>query len=103
MAAVTRSPQRFGRMFGSLPAFCPSTDKMRSALLMMGAPGGILDAKDNLAAGPVKLITDPSLSTNNPDNPGHTAGTTFLGQFLDHDITFDASSALGQTTDPQVT
>ena len=103
MAAVTRSPQRFGRMFGSLPAFCPATDKMRSALLMMGAPGGILDANDNLAAGPVKLITDPSLSPNNLDNPTQTAGTTFLGQFLDHDMTFDASSALGQTADPEAT
>src|SRR5947199_6960055 len=103
MAGVTPLPQRLGRMFGSLPAFCPATDKMRSALLMLGAPGGILDANDNLAAGPVKLITDPSLSTNNRDNPTQTAGTTFLGQFLDHDITFDASSALGQTADPQST
>jgi hypothetical protein len=32
---------------------------------------------------------------NNPNNPTHTAGTTFFGQFLDHDITFDASSPLG--------
>src|SRR5437773_8850541 len=103
MAAVAQSPTRFGRMFSTLPAFCPSTDKMRSALLMMGAPGGILDAKDNLAAGPVKLITDPSLSTNNPDNPSQNAGTTFFGQFLDHDITFDASSPLGLTADPQST
>jgi Animal haem peroxidase len=102
-AAVAQSPQRFGRMFSSLPAFCPATDKMRSALLMMGAPGGILDAKDNLSAGPVRLITDPSLSTNNPDNPTHTAGTTFFGQFVDHDITFDASSPLGITADPQST
>jgi Animal haem peroxidase len=102
-AAVAQSPQRFGRMFGSLPAYSPATDTMRSVLLMMGAPGGILDAKDNLAAGPVKLITDPSLSTNNPDNPTHTAGTTFFGQFLDHDITFDVSSSLGRTTDPEST
>jgi hypothetical protein len=102
-AALIQSPQRFGRMFGSLPAFCPATDKMRSALLQMGAPGGILDAKDNLSAGPVRLITDPSLSVNNPDNPQQTAGTTFFGQFLDHDITFDRSSTLGQSADPQAT
>jgi Animal haem peroxidase len=102
-AAVAQSAQRFGRMFGSLPAFCPATDKMRSALLQMGAPDGILDAKDNLAAGPVRLITDPSLSTNNPDHPQHAAGITFFGQFLDHDITFDTSSTLGQTADPQST
>jgi hypothetical protein len=32
--------------------------------------------------------------TKNPDNPDHTAGVTFLGQFLDHDITFDPTSSL---------
>src|SRR5919197_438007 len=64
------------------------------------ALGGALDAKDNLAAGPVSLITDPSLSANNPNNPTHTAGTHFFGQFVDHDITFDTSSPLGVTTDP---
>jgi hypothetical protein len=46
------------------------------------------------------LITDPSLSANNPNNPTHTAGTTFFGQFVDHDITFDTSSPLGVPTDP---
>jgi hypothetical protein len=67
----------------------------------MGAPGGLLDAKDQLSAGPVALITDPALSVNNPNNPTHTAGTTFFGQFVDHDITFDVGSRLGQPTDPQ--
>ena len=30
-----------------------------------------------------------------------TAGTTFLGQFLDHDMTFDTTSPLGVPTDPE--
>lgn len=47
------------------------------------------------------LITDPSLSANNPDNPSHTAGTTFVGQFIDHDVTFDIGSRLAQPTDPE--
>jgi hypothetical protein len=37
---------------------------------------------------------------NNPNNPTHSAGTTFLGQFVDHDITFDTTSAMGVPTDP---
>ena len=36
----------------------------------------------------------------NPDNPAHTAGTTFFGQFIDHDLTFDTNSKLGTPTDP---
>ncbi|HZT85980.1 MAG TPA: heme peroxidase family protein [Gaiellaceae bacterium] len=59
-----------------------------------------MDAKDDLSQGPIALITNPDLSKNNPDNPTHTAGTTFMGQFIDHDITFDTSSKLGVTTDP---
>jgi hypothetical protein len=46
------------------------------------------------------LITDPRLSANNRNNRTHTAGTTFFGQFLDHDITFDTGSPLGVPTDP---
>jgi len=34
------------------------------------------------------------------DNPGHPAGYTFLGQFVDHDITFDPVSSLERSNDP---
>ncbi len=34
------------------------------------------------------------------DNPGHPAGYTFLGQLIDHDITFDPVSSLGRRNDP---
>jgi Animal haem peroxidase len=98
--SVSTSPTTFGRMFPSLPPFAPATDVMRAALADLGKPGGLLDAKDDLSKGPVLLITDPSLSANNPNNPTHTAGTTFFGQFVDHDITFDTTSRLGVTTDP---
>jgi hypothetical protein len=66
----------------------------------MGRPGGMMDAKDALERGPADLILDPALSANNPNNPTHTAGTTFFGQFMDHDMTFDAGSPLGVPADP---
>jgi hypothetical protein len=74
-----------------------------AALTELGRPGGLLDARDALAAGPKALIVDPSLSAGNPNNPTHTAGTTFFGQFVDHDITFDASSPLALATRPEAT
>jgi hypothetical protein len=94
------APESFGRMF-RLPPFAPPSPKVEAALVELGKPGGLLDANDPLAAGPKALIVDPSLSANNPNNPTHTAGTTFFGQFLDHDITFDAGSRLGRPTKPE--
>jgi hypothetical protein len=99
-ATVATSPTTFGRIFRRLPAFAPATDAVRDALRNLGAKGGPLDALDDLSKGPVLLITDPSLSANNPNNPTHTAGTTFFGQFVDHDITFDVASPLGVPTEP---
>ena len=43
----------------------------------------------------------PRAEREQPQQPDHTAGTTFLGQFLDHDMTFDASSRLAHPTNPQ--
>ena len=51
--------------------------------------------------GPIRLITNPELSPRNRDNTAATAGVTFLGQFLDHDMTFDATSRLGRPTQPE--
>jgi hypothetical protein len=101
-ATVSTSPTTFGRIFPNLPPFAAATDAVRAALADLGKPGGLLDANDDLSKGPVLLITDLSLSADNPNNPTHTAGTTFFGQFVDHDITFDTTSALGVTTDPAV-
>ena len=97
---TTRS-DRFSRLFERLPPFADPSLSVQSALREMGAKGGLLDAKDQLNAGPVQLIVDPALSVNNPDNPTTTAGITFLGQFIDHDMTFDASSRLGVPTRPE--
>jgi Animal haem peroxidase len=92
----------FGRMF-DLPPFAADSPRLRAALLKIGEPGGPLDAKDNLfgpGGGPVTLITDPSLSLVNQNNPRDTAGLTFVGQFIDHDLTFDATSKLGVAAEP---
>jgi hypothetical protein len=95
------SPSRFGRIFYGLQPFVEHSAQAEAALLDLGRPGGILDAGDPVERGPVLLITDPLLSANNPNNPGQPAGATFMGQFLDHDMTFDVGSMLGRPTDPR--
>src|SRR5581483_4626293 len=89
-------PGRFGRMFPQLQPFATASPALQAALLDIGKPGGILDAKDDLSKGPILLITDLTLSQNNPNNSTHTAGTTFLGQFIDHDLTFDLDAVYGR-------
>jgi hypothetical protein len=42
----------FGRIFPGLPPFAPATGTVRSALLEVGTPGGIIDANDDLPPGP---------------------------------------------------
>jgi hypothetical protein len=105
------SSQDFGRLFPGLPPFADATDKVRAALLEVGKQGGLMDAHDDLAAGPKALIVDPAVNGNptpadpygsNPDNPTMAAGTTFVGQFIDHDITFDQTSQLGVPQNPMV-
>jgi hypothetical protein len=59
-----------------------------------------MDAGDDLSD-PITLITDPAKSVNNPDNTTNTAGFTFFGQFVDHDMTFDPTSSLARQQDPE--
>jgi len=101
----------FGRMFPDLEPFAEPSDRVKAALVAVGAPGGIMDAKDRLDAGGKALIVDPTVNGNptadnpygsNPDNVTMTAGSTFVGQFTDHDITFDQTSKLGVPQDPLV-
>jgi hypothetical protein len=103
---VTAAPDpRFSRMF-QLPSFVdPRSAAVRAAMTEIGRPGGIMDARDPLQEGPVRLVTNPELSPNNRDQviTNMTAGTTFVGQFLDHDITFDNTSPLGTPAEPTAT
>ena len=93
-------PDRFGRLFENLEPFAEPKPKIVAALKALGAPGGPMDAQDDLAAGPLGLILNPG---PNRDNTAHTAGMTFVGQFIDHDLTLDATSPLGEPTDPERT
>jgi hypothetical protein len=96
---------RFGRIFPMLPSFAPDTPKIRDALLKIGAAGGPMDPGDQLND-PIQSIINPD--PDNPDNnnndgtPRITAGMTFLGQFIDHDTTFDAASSLDRQQDPDM-
>ncbi|GAA4014609.1 heme peroxidase family protein [Actimicrobium antarcticum] len=90
----------FSRMFPELPSFAPSNDAVREQASKLGAKGGVIDALDN--------VTDPTQSIanagpRNPDNPAMTAGMTFLGQFIDHDLTLALKAPLRETTDPRRT
>jgi hypothetical protein len=89
-------------MFPELPPFAPPTDEAREQAKKLGEKGGLIDALDDLSD-PILSITDPARRVNNPDNPNMTAGLTFLGQFLDHDITFDPNSPLLEKTNPKKT
>jgi hypothetical protein len=91
---------RFGRLFPTLPPFAADTPPVRDALGELGAPGGPMDPGDDLSD-PITLVTDPAKRARNPDNPAVTAGFTFLGQFLDHDMTFDPTSSLARRQDPE--
>jgi Animal haem peroxidase len=89
---------RFGRMFRSLPP----AEWPRDALVTLGHemtsdPETDPDDKTLPAAAPednAKRIQDDE------ENSGIPAGYTYLGQFIDHDITFDPASSLQQQNDP---
>jgi hypothetical protein len=96
--ASPRHPDNvFTRMFPGLPPFSQQTNDARTAVQQLAAQGGLLDSHDQLTD-PVASITNPG--PVNRDNPTMTAGMTFLGQFLDHDITFDKKSALNANVSP---
>jgi hypothetical protein len=93
----------FTRMYAELPPFALQNDTTRAAVQRMGARSALFDAGDNLSD-PIQSILNPAVfSPNNPDNPNMSAGMTFLGQFLDHDLTFDRRSLLNANADPRRT
>ena len=91
---------KFGRLFGALQPFASDTPSTRKALLDLGKAGGLMDAHDPVASAK-DLIVNPALNVGNVNNPKMTAGMTFLGQFLDHDMTFDPTSSLERQADPE--
>ncbi|HET6675734.1 MAG TPA: heme peroxidase family protein [Nitrospiraceae bacterium] len=98
-----RPDDSFTRMFPKLPPFSSQTDEAREQARQLGVKGGPTDALDILTD-PVQSILNPAaFSPHNPDNPAMTAGMTFIGQFLDHDITLDLKSPLSENSIPRRT
>src|SRR6202521_1088218 len=79
---------RFGRLFRSLP---PATFGLTEAenLQNLSALGTAMSAK-----------FDPPTDGKDPEESGIPALYTYLGQFVDHDITFDPASSLQRQDDP---
>ncbi len=78
---------RFGRMFRALPPAHFSED----ALNALGAA----------MVSPAEDVPTPETETDLEENQGIAAGYTYLGQFIDHDLTFDPASSLIKQNDPQ--
>ena len=83
---------RFGRMFRRLPGAEFSDGDLKALADKMTAPAE-LDAKGKPSATPESEIDDE-------ENQGIDAGYTYLGQFIDHDLTFDPNSSLQKANDP---
>lgn len=77
--AVKQEPGFFDRMFPGLPAFSATDAKLKQ----------LADA-----------MKDPNPADPNLDNVGIPAGFTYLGQFIDHDITLDLSPLSASQSDP---
>jgi hypothetical protein len=77
---------RFGRMFRNLPSFGPDD------LLLIQLAATMIE--------PASAAGGGQDGANPLDNPAISAGYTYLGQFIDHDITFDPTSKLQRDNDP---
>ncbi|TMQ51056.1 MAG: heme peroxidase [Candidatus Eisenbacteria bacterium] len=89
LSHVPRSPSfegRFGRMFRSLPAA-----EFRPEILAELAKAMTAEREDP---------PTPETERDPEENTGISAGITYLGQFIDHDLTFDPSSSLQKQNDP---
>ncbi len=83
--SVTRSRSylgRYGRMFRKLPALSVWNEQKYSEL-----------AKSMTSV-------DPQIPNKGNENHRIPAGYTYLGQFVNHDITFDPISVIGEKIDP---
>jgi hypothetical protein len=76
---------RFGRLFRSLPAAQFKEDDLAALAAAMTAEAEIPEDPDAVDA---------------EENQGITSGFTYLGQFIDHDLTLDPVSSLDRQNDP---
>jgi hypothetical protein len=97
VASSTLFTGRFGRMFRSLPAGVWRKETLMALGKAMTADPEVADDDPSLPA--AALETDEHIQ-DDEENAGIPAGYTYLGQFIDHDITFDPASSLQQQNDP---
>ena len=92
---VPGSPQfegRFGRLFRTLPPARFDEEDLKSLASAMIAEAEARPTSED--------ENDDEENTGTPDDPGISAGVTYLGQFIDHDLTFDPASSLQKQDDP---
>src|SRR6266481_4237127 len=77
---------RFGRMFRTLPAAQFDEQILKKLAEAMSAEA--------------EAQPTPETQTDDEENSGISAGYTYLGQFIDHDLTFDPASSLERQNDP---
>jgi hypothetical protein len=98
------SPDSFGRMFPQLPPFAPDTPQVREALLALGSFDGPMNAKMPPPPPPPGDLSQPNDDVPFPlppdSNPKIPTGFSFVGQFIAHDLTFDAHSTFTQRHNP---
>jgi hypothetical protein len=82
---------RFGRMFRRLPP-APHYDE--------GQLAALAELMHEAVAPPSGGWNSAPTPQPGGDNPAIPAAYTYLGQFIDHDITFDPNSSLQQQNDP---
>lgn len=78
---------RFGRIFRALPP----AEFPESALAELG----------NQMVAKSEGAPTAETQVDNEENQGISAGYTYLGQFIDHDLTFDPASSLQKQDDPE--
>ena len=84
-------PGMFGRMFPTLPKFRPEDSKLDALAETMRD----VSVAPTSANGELKI--DPG------DNKNVPSGFTYLGQFIDHDVTLDLTSLAEKQEDPNAT
>jgi len=95
----------FGRMFRTLPA---ATFNEHDLLLLARTMTAVAEVVQD-SEGKDKRDKDgrlipkatPETKLDDEENLGIPAGYTYLGQFIDHDITFDPTSSLQKQNDPE--
>lgn len=87
---------RFGRMFRSLPP----AEFQEAALLKLAADDVMLSRPEPSPTGTLPFAT-PEHDFDAEENFDIPAGYTYVGQFIDHDITFDPVSQLDRLNDPE--